>query len=62
MAGMLPDPLQFVYYKTRSRLLVPLQRFHIWIQKGKQIYPPALLGLSYQLLLVAAVVSLVWFV
>jgi len=57
-AGILPDPLQFVYWKTRSKLLLPLQRFHIWIQKGKSIAPPPLLGLFYQLLLVVTLVAL----
>lgn len=54
-AGILPDPLQFVYWKTRSKLLLPLQRFHIWIQKGKSIHPPAYLGLLYQAVLVIGI-------
>lgn len=57
LAGMLPDPLQFVYYKTRSKLLVPLQRFHIWVQKGKSIHPSPLVGIFYQF---ALVVVLIW--
>lgn len=57
VAGILPDPLQFVYYKTRSKLLLPLQRFHIWVQKGKSIYPPFYIGLGLQLALVAAVLA-----
>jgi len=55
LAGILPDPLQFVYYKTRSKLLLPLQRFHIWVQKGKSIHPPFYIGLLYQVLLVAVI-------
>lgn len=31
IGGILPDPLQFVYWKTRSRFLLPLQKFHKWI-------------------------------
>ncbi|MBP6948494.1 MAG: hypothetical protein KBC41_02400 [Candidatus Pacebacteria bacterium] len=31
LGGILPDPLQFVYWKTRSRFLLPLQKFHKWI-------------------------------
>ncbi len=58
-AGILPDPLQFVYFKTRSRLLLPLQRFHIWVQKGKSIHPPFYIGILYQFVLVAAVVAAV---
>ncbi len=35
IGGILPDPLQFVYWKTKMRFMVPLQRFHAWIQKEK---------------------------
>ena len=55
-AGILPDPLQFLYFKTRSKFLEPLQKFHIWVQKGKSIYPPALLGIGYQAALVLCIV------
>jgi len=55
-AGILPDPLQFVYFKTRSKILEPLQRFHIWVQKGKSIHPPAWLGLTYQAVLVLFII------
>lgn len=56
-AGILPDALQFVYFKTRSQLLLPLQRFHIWIQKGKSMYPPPLVGMFYQVVLVVVVIT-----
>lgn len=29
--GILPDPLQFVYWKIRREPLILLQRFHMWI-------------------------------
>lgn len=39
-AGIFPDLLQFVYFKTRrtffERVLNPLQRFHVWIQEGRE--------------------------
>jgi hypothetical protein len=57
-AGILPDPLQFVYYKTRLAIMVPLQRFHIWVQKGKSIHPPFYIGLLYQALLVAIILAM----
>lgn len=57
-AGILPDPLQFVYWKTRLKLMLPLQRFHIWIQKGRSIAPPPLVGLFYQLALVVVMIGL----
>jgi len=34
VGGVLPDFLQFAYYQTKSRLLTPLQRFHMWIHVG----------------------------
>ncbi|MES2006504.1 MAG: hypothetical protein V4436_00180 [Patescibacteria group bacterium] len=54
-AGILPDPLQFVYYKFHITLLRPLQRFHIWIQKGRSIYPHMAAGIFYQLIMVVAI-------
>lgn len=55
VGGLLPDALQFVYYKTRSRILYPLQWLHQRIQKGKSLHVSAFLGLSYQALLVALI-------
>lgn len=38
-AGIYPDLLQFVYYKTRltwfEPVLRPLQRLHVWLQEGR---------------------------
>ena len=31
IGGVLPDPLQFAYWKIRSEPLVSLQKFHIWM-------------------------------
>ena len=58
MAGQLPDALQFVYFKTRSRLLLPLQRLHTSLQRGKSLYIPPLLGVSLQAALVAVIMLL----
>ena len=52
VAGILPDPLQFVYWKTRTPLLLPLQRFHIWVQKGKNLEVKPWIGISLQVGLV----------
>jgi hypothetical protein len=32
-AGLLPDAMHFVYFKTRSVLLRDFDRFHDWIQR-----------------------------
>lgn len=63
-AGIYPDLLQFVYYKTRTTWFGPalegLQEFHAWVQKGKERYHwSPLKGLGLQLLLAAAAIALV---
>lgn len=39
-AGIYPDLLQFIYYKIRTTRFEPvlayLQRFHMWLQEGKE--------------------------
>src|SRR3989344_9450577 len=55
-AGILPDFLQFVYFKTRSKLLEPLQKFHIWLQKGRSLNVSGMVGISWQVLLVLLVI------
>jgi hypothetical protein len=57
IAGILPDPLQFVYFKTRSKLLEPLQTFHQWIH-GYRVKTNPLMGWGMQVLLVALVLTL----
>jgi hypothetical protein len=55
-AGLFPDALQFFYFKTRSKMLEPLQKFHIWVQKGKSLQVPAWLGIGLQCALVLLVI------
>jgi hypothetical protein len=52
--GLLPDALHFVYFKTRSKLLEPFERFHIWIQRE---YPSPLF-LSVEALLAASLIGI----
>lgn len=57
IGGILPDPLQFAYWKTRSRFLLPLQKFHKWIHAKKlDIHP--LHGVPLQILVVVVFLSL----
>ncbi|MDE1924654.1 MAG: hypothetical protein KGH79_00530 [Patescibacteria group bacterium] len=58
VAGILPDPLQFLYYKTRSKILEPLQRFHQWIQKPSPIGVAPWIGVGLQCALVVMVIAL----
>ncbi len=63
LGAVLPDPLQFLYMKTRSKLLLPLQRFHVWIHSQIDIDKRHLLGITSQLgiILVAVLLSNVLF-
>lgn len=59
-AALYPDLLQFVYYKIRTTrfepILMYLQRFHMWLQEGKEREEWGWRkGLGTQALLVAAV-------
>ncbi len=59
VGGVLPDFLQLVFFKTRSRLLLPLQRFHSWLQVGKdQTQWPIWLGLFLQAILITILISI----
>lgn len=58
--GQVPDALQFVYYKTHSKILEPLQRFHIWIQQKSPIAVPLWVGLGLQCVCILLVLGGVW--
>ncbi|MCF7843345.1 hypothetical protein K9M47_00425 [Candidatus Gracilibacteria bacterium] len=56
IGGILPDPLQFVYWKTRSKLLLPLQKFHTWIH-GRSLDIHPIYGVPLQILVVLVFLS-----
>ncbi len=47
-AGILPDPLQFVYTRWRHEPLVSLQRFHQWIHTSYRLKNAPWLGVFSQ--------------
>ena len=55
IGGILPDTLQFLYYKFRHEPLISLQKFHIWIHT-KQKLESWQIGVFFQFLLVSAIV------
>lgn len=59
LGGIFPDPLQFLYWKTKFKLLEPLQRFHIWIQDGMHFRHRPLIGIPLQILLDVAIIAFV---
>jgi hypothetical protein len=55
--ALVPDGLHFIYFRTHTKLLVPLERFHNWIQKVSPLDIPAWMGLGLQAALVVAVIG-----
>ena len=51
--ALLPDFLQFVFYKFRPFWLKPLQRFHIWIHARRDFNNRPVLGIVMQVVLAA---------
>ncbi len=56
IGAMTPDALQFVYMKWRHEPLITLQRFHMWIQSGKNLQNKPVLGMLSQVALIVLVV------
>lgn len=57
IGATLPDPLQFLYWKTRSKLLLPLQKFHVRIHaKSLPLHPK--FGVPLQVLVVLVFLSI----
>ena len=54
--GVLPDWLQFVFYKYRPRWLQPLQRFHIWIHARRDFNDRPIAGVLMQMALAVLIV------
>ncbi|MDP3999004.1 MAG: hypothetical protein Q8P76_00200 [bacterium] len=59
VGGIVPDGLQFAYWKMRIEPLKSLQRFHIWIQRHSPLNVPWLTSLSHQALIIAVILSLI---
>lgn len=60
-AAILPDFLQFVYFKIRSEPLKSLQRFHMWIHADTNLNDKPLKGIFYQMCVATTVVVAVYF-
>ncbi len=61
IGGILPDPLQFIYFKFRREPIRSLQRFHEWIHTTVRLRGRYIAGASLQIALVAAAVLLTQF-
>ena len=61
LGGILPDPLQFLYWKMRMEPLITLQRFHMWIHADRNLDGQHLRGVSEQVALSMLSIILVMF-
>ncbi len=56
IAGILPDPLQFIYSRFPRGPLTPLQRFHMWIHTNSRMENSPVLGIITQALFVCLII------
>lgn len=57
--GIVPDALQFIYWKFRHKPLAIVQRLHLWIHAKTSLNGKPVLGISLQALFVFIVVIIV---
>lgn len=62
IGGILPDPLQFVYWKFRCEPFITLQRFHKWIHADKNLDNRPVWGILAQAATIPAAILLVRFI
>jgi hypothetical protein len=54
--AILPDALQFAYWKWRHQPLVSLQRFHLWIHAKSNFNNKPLVGVPFQMAVIVLTV------
>ena len=59
LGGMLPDALQFAYFRLRREPLTSLQRLHHLVHAKKRLTGRPFLGVAFQVILVGVVILLV---
>ncbi len=59
VGALLPDALQFIYFKWKHQPLVGLQRFHLWIHSQTDFNDRPLVGIAFQVVII--IVALVVF-
>ncbi len=57
LGGMLPDALQFVYWKLKIEPFRSLQKFHRWVHTKYEIKNHLVLGVTSQILIIAIIVA-----
>lgn len=56
IGGITPDPFQFLYWKTKVWPLTYLQKFHVWVQKDKNLKVKPVIGFLLQAVLISGIV------
>lgn len=56
LGGILPDFLLFVYFKTKTFLLKPIQEFHVFLNRDNHFGMNSFWGISAQVLIMAIIV------
>jgi hypothetical protein len=56
LGAVLPDALQFAYFKWRHQPLVSLQRFHIWIHAEQDFNDKPFIGIPFQIAIIILIV------
>ena len=54
--AVIPDALQFTYWKWRHQPLTTLQRFHIWIDPKKGLHDKPAIGIPFQIAVIIVAV------
>jgi hypothetical protein len=62
ISAMIPDPLQFVYWKLRPRLMEPLQRFHHYMHAATRLNNRPVIGITSQIGLILIIALLFNFI
>ncbi len=52
LCAVIPDPLQFVYWKLRLRIMTPLQRFHTYMHAKTRLSNKPLIGIGSQIAII----------
>ena len=58
IGGMMPDALQFAYFKWRHEPLITLQKIHIWFHSPKGLNDRPFIGIFFQLIIILLLVFL----
>ncbi len=58
IAGMMPDALQFFYFKWKHEPLISLQKFHIWVHPKTSLHDKPFIGVLSQVVFIILIIFL----